>query len=88
MSAELGRRVDGVSRDAMAMLMAYPFPGNMRELRNLLERAMVCAAGPILQVSDFGIAEVAAAGSPAPPASLEEVERRTSRRFWSSAAGT
>jgi DNA-binding NtrC family response regulator len=76
MSAELGRRVDGVSRDAMAMLMAYPFPGNVRELRNLLERAMVCAAGPILQVSDFGIGEAAAAVSPAPPASLEEVERR------------
>ena len=46
MSAELGRRVDGVSRDAMAMLMSYPCPGNIRELRNLLERAVVCAAGP------------------------------------------
>jgi DNA-binding NtrC family response regulator len=75
MSAELGRRVDGVSRDGMAMLMSYAFPGNVRELRNLLERAMVCAAGPILQVSDFGLGETAAAVVPA-PASLEDVERR------------
>jgi DNA-binding NtrC family response regulator len=76
MSAELGRRVDGVSRDGMAMLMSYGFPGNVRELRNLLERAMVCAAGPILQVSDFGLGEAAAAAVVPPPSSLEEVERR------------
>ena len=75
MSAELGRRVDGVSRDGMAMLMSYGFPGNVRELRNLLERAMVCAAGPILQASDFGLGDAGPAPAPA-PSSLEEVERR------------
>jgi two-component system response regulator HydG len=75
MSAELKREVDGVSRDAMSMLMAHPFPGNVRELRNIVERAMVCAPGPILQVDDFRLA-----GAPAAPAadgaSLEEVEKR------------
>jgi DNA-binding NtrC family response regulator len=76
MSAELGRRVDGVSRDAMAMLMSYPFPGNVRQLRNIVERAVVCAAGPILQVSDFGLDDPAAAAAATAPASLEEVERR------------
>ena len=76
MSAELGRRVDGVSRDGMTMLMSYGFPGNVRELRNLLERAMVCAAGPILQVIDFGLGEATAAAPVPAPASLEDVERR------------
>jgi two-component system, NtrC family, response regulator AtoC len=75
MSAELGRKVDGVSRDAMAMLMSHPFPGNVRELRNLVERATVCASGPILQVVDFGLGPAAAASADA-GASLEEVERR------------
>jgi two-component system, NtrC family, response regulator AtoC len=75
MSAELGRKVDGVSRDAMAMLMSHPFPGNVRELRNLVERATVCASGPILQVADFGLGPAAAA-APDAGASLEEVERR------------
>ena len=74
LAAELGRKVDGISRDAMAMLMSYPFLGNVRELRNLVERAVVCASGPILQVSDFGLAEAAVPA--AAPASLEEVERR------------
>jgi two-component system, NtrC family, response regulator AtoC len=75
MSAELGRKVDGVSRDAMAMLMSHPFPGNVRELRNLVERATVCASGPILQVVDFGLAPAVAAAVDA-GASLEDVERR------------
>jgi len=74
MSAEVGRHVDGVSRDAMAMLMSYPFPGNVRELRNLLERAVVCAAGPVLQVGDFGLPETVRAV--AAPLTLEDVERQ------------
>ena len=75
MSAELGRKVDGVSREAMAMLLDHQFPGNVRELRNIVERAMVCGPGPVLQPADFRLP-----GAVAPPpmlnASLEEVERR------------
>jgi two-component system response regulator AtoC len=76
MSAELGRKVDGVSRDAMVMLMSHAFPGNVRELRNIVERAMVCASGPVLQVIDFGLGAPSAGPAAAAPASLEEVERR------------
>jgi DNA-binding NtrC family response regulator len=75
MSAEMGRKVDGVSREAMAMLLEHPFPGNVRELRNVVERAMVCAPGPLLQPADFRLPGTVA---PAPTlnVSLEEVERR------------
>jgi two-component system response regulator AtoC len=75
MAAEHGRRVDGVSRDAMAILMAHDFPGNVRELRNMVERATVCGAGPILQVTDFGL-DLLHPPADLSSASLESVERR------------
>jgi DNA-binding NtrC family response regulator len=76
MAAEMGRKVDGVSRDAMALLMAHPFPGNVRELRNILERALVCASGPAIRVEDFKLAGTALAAADTSPVSLEDVERR------------
>jgi DNA-binding NtrC family response regulator len=55
LSVTLKRPLDGVSREAMAMLMTYPFPGNVRELRNILERAMVVSAGPFIEAADLNI---------------------------------
>jgi PAS domain S-box-containing protein len=43
-----GKSVAGVSPDVMALLMAHDYPGNVRELENVIERAFVlCAAGRI-----------------------------------------
>jgi len=44
-SAEHGRPVTGTDPDAMSALMGYHFPGNVRELENLMERAVTLAAG-------------------------------------------
>ncbi len=55
--------VAGVSREALENLARHPFPGNIRELENLVERALVLADGPILEARDFPLA---AAGSPGP----------------------
>jgi len=40
-NGEKGRRVDGFTDDAMALLMAYEWPGNIRELENLVERVVI-----------------------------------------------
>jgi formate hydrogenlyase transcriptional activator len=48
---EMGKRVDGVSRQAMEQLIAYDWPGNVRELQNIIERAMVLAKGPLLELA-------------------------------------
>jgi transcriptional regulator with GAF, ATPase, and Fis domain len=41
----LGRRFEGFDRDAENLLLGYPWPGNVREMRNVIERAMVLERG-------------------------------------------
>ncbi len=43
----------GVAPDALTALMHYPWPGNIRELRNLVERAMILCDGRMLTLSGF-----------------------------------
>jgi two-component system response regulator PilR (NtrC family) len=47
---ELGKDVEEVSANAMEKILAYPFPGNVRELENLIERAVALARGPQLGI--------------------------------------
>jgi DNA-binding NtrC family response regulator len=46
-----GKRIDHISRENMAALQQYPWPGNIRELRNIVERAMIVASGPELTIA-------------------------------------
>jgi len=48
--SELGRKGVTLGQKAQARLLAYPFPGNVRELKNVLERALVLEAGPELEL--------------------------------------
>lgn len=48
---KLAKSLKGVTPGSMDRLMAYPWPGNIRELQNVLERACVLARGPIVDVS-------------------------------------
>jgi DNA-binding NtrC family response regulator len=72
LSVTLKRPIDGVSHEAMGMLMAYPFPGNVRELRNILERAMVVSAGPFIEATDLNLPS----GHAATDDSLDAVEHQ------------
>jgi len=49
-SKKLGKRVDTVSQRTMEMLMNYTWPGNIRELQNVVERAVILSPGPTLQL--------------------------------------
>ncbi|MEO0229741.1 MAG: sigma-54 dependent transcriptional regulator, partial [candidate division WOR-3 bacterium] len=48
-----GKEVKGVTKDAMDILMRYPFPGNVRELSNIIERACVMTSGNFIDVEDL-----------------------------------
>jgi formate hydrogenlyase transcriptional activator len=47
---KFGRRVDPVSPETMDRLVNYPWPGNIRELQNFIERAVVLSQGPALEL--------------------------------------
>ena len=48
-----GKRIEGISDEALELLMEYDWPGNVRELENQIERAVVVSRRPILDVADF-----------------------------------
>ena len=49
-SKRLGKKIDGVSAESMENLVNYPWPGNIRELQNVIERAIIVSAGPTLRL--------------------------------------
>jgi len=52
---EMGKNVDGIAESAMRMLMDYNWPGNARELRNVIERAMVVTKGRMILEADLSL---------------------------------
>lgn len=56
---ELGRKIGGITPRAEKLLVQYDWPGNIRELKNTLERAMVLSIDDVLDVEDFkGLTEL------------------------------
>jgi DNA-binding NtrC family response regulator len=73
-----GVRGPSLASEAVDALQNYSWPGNLRELRNVLERAVLLAGGGIIHAHDLPLPPAVRAGSPADdaPLSLQEVERR------------
>jgi DNA-binding NtrC family response regulator len=76
---KLGKRLEDVSPACLEQVLAYGWPGNIRELENFVERAAILADGPLIELCTAAAAAVAASASevqvPQSDASLEEVER-------------
>ena len=52
---EQGLRMKEISPEAMAVFQQYDWPGNIRELRNLIERLMIMTPGPIIDAAQAGL---------------------------------
>jgi formate hydrogenlyase transcriptional activator len=50
LSKRFGKKIDGVSRESMENLVNYPWPGNIRELQNVIERAVVLSVDSTLRL--------------------------------------
>jgi formate hydrogenlyase transcriptional activator len=89
---KLGKQITSVSEEAMRRLTNYPWPGNIRELQNIVERAVILSPGKTLVIADelrasptaisrvatakSGAVEIAPASAPDNSGSLDDVERR------------
>jgi formate hydrogenlyase transcriptional activator len=69
---KMGKRIDHIPRQNMEDLQHYPWPGNARELRNVVEHAMIVSSGKTLNVH---VPRTASSESPA-SLSLADAERR------------
>jgi two-component system response regulator AtoC len=54
-NTEFKKRVEGIAPEAIARLQTYGWPGNIRELRNAVERAMLLGEGKVLATADFSM---------------------------------
>jgi two-component system, NtrC family, response regulator HydG len=63
-----------LSPEALERLQAYEFPGNIRELRNLIERAVILSSGEEISAEHFPLAKSAAYGNGHGPASMSWVD--------------
>jgi PAS domain S-box-containing protein len=73
-SGTMGKKVESVSGAAMEMLKNYPWPGNIRELEHVIERAVILSQGPELELGDWMPKSADSAGA-GPITTLEEIER-------------
>src|SRR6185312_4514529 len=91
-NGRLKKEIASITPEAIERLIAYQWPGNIRELENLMERTMLFCEGPAIRVSDLpvevtGASPSAAAASPAgdeggrpAPESLKEAVRAETER--------
>jgi DNA-binding NtrC family response regulator len=85
-AGELKKKLDGLTPDALKLLMRYNWPGNIRELENAIERAVLLTEGPQVSSADLRLGELSTsgpAGDPTPVVkipptgiALEEIERQ------------
>jgi DNA-binding NtrC family response regulator len=73
---DLGRGERELSAPAIQALQAHAWPGNIRELRNMLERAVLLAEGPLLTPKDLRFDGASTDAEPPADLTLEVVERR------------
>jgi two-component system, NtrC family, response regulator HydG len=74
-SREMNKKITRVAPQAMALLQQYPWPGNIRELENAVERAMVVSQEPEIREQDFTLKSRAAAAALPDGRTLDEIEK-------------
>ena len=56
LSKRAGKKITGISSQTLELLQSYPWPGNIRELQNVVERAVIVADGELFTVDSRWLA--------------------------------
>ncbi len=64
LSRRMGRRKPELSKEARSRLLEYPWPGNIRELENTLERLMIFSRKPVIDAEDLDLGDPLSLGTP------------------------
>jgi DNA-binding NtrC family response regulator len=87
----IGKRIDRIEDDAVAVLRAHDWPGNVRELENTIERAVVLCAGTVIDARAISLLGAHAPAASLPSTALHQnvdwAERETIRRALEASAG-
>jgi DNA-binding NtrC family response regulator len=89
-----GKRIEGLTPNALAALMACPWPGNVRQLEHAIERAIILAQGPKLDLDLFpalphpDVRASVPSGPHVPGASMDDLERDAIIRTMESVGGS
>src|ERR1700723_807975 len=71
------KQIDTISSETMSALVRYPWPGNIREMQNVIERAVILSRGPVLHIPSADLKpHIPDGGEMNGFATLEEVERK------------
>ena len=86
-SRRLSKNIDTIPSETMTTLVRYPWPGNIRELQNVIERAVILTTGPVLKVpsDDLRVPNnlpAATAATPFAPAPRTQCRIATCARCW------
>ena len=87
----IGKRIDRIEDEAVAVLRAHDWPGNVRELENTIERAVVLCAGTVIDARAISLLGAHAPAASLPSTALHQnvdwAERETIRRALEASAG-
>lgn len=75
---QFGKQITGIAQDAMDLLSKYDWPGNIRELQNVVERAVVLSRGPILRLGADLLPATGIATTPGGETAAVELDRHKS----------
>ena len=69
-SRNMSKVIDTIPTETMSTLIKYPWPGNIRELQNVIERAVILTKGPILNVPASDLRGSNGTSAPPPPSAI------------------